>query len=98
MVRPRKRRGAPERVYQELDLNRVRMSLPRIEVKRGTEFSVQETNGASSEPGKSWLCPVCSIRLEPGTSHTVAWDLHRGVETRRHFHNHCWKIFDGALL
>jgi hypothetical protein len=30
--------------------------------------------------------------------HTVAWDLHRGVQTRRHFHNHCFKIFDGELF
>jgi hypothetical protein len=98
VVRPRKRRGASPKVYQELDLTRVRMSLPRTEIKRGNEFSVQETTGKGSEPGKKWICPVCSITLEPGPSHTVAWDIHRGVETRRHFHNHCWKIFDGVLL
>jgi len=27
----------------------------------------------------------------------VAWDIHRGVQSRRHFHNHCWKLFDGIL-
>ncbi|MEY3587107.1 MAG: hypothetical protein RJB32_403, partial [Actinomycetota bacterium] len=62
------------------------------------EFQVQQTTGANAEEGKSWICPVCSIDIEPGVVHTVAWDLHRGVNTRRHFHNHCFKIFDGELF
>ena len=97
MVAKRSRRNAPKREYRELDLNLVRTSLPKVEFKRGNEFQVQQTSGTNAEAGKSWLCPVCRIEIEPGLTHTVAWDLHRGVETRRHFHNHCWKLFDGML-
>jgi hypothetical protein len=63
----------------------------------GVEFQVQQSSGANAEEGKSWKCPVCQIDIEQGLAHTVAWDLHRGVETRRHFHKHCWKLFDGML-
>ena len=97
MARGKRRRQPPVRI-EELDLNRVRLSLPRTETKRGAEFQVQQTNGLGAEAGKVWICPVCRINIEPGVIHTVAWDLHRGVSTRRHFHNHCWKLFDGVLL
>ena len=83
MARGKRRRGAPKREYQELDLNRVRMTIPHIETKRGIEFEVSQITGNNAEEGKSWVCPVC--------------DSHRGVQSRRHFHNHCWKIFDGFL-
>jgi hypothetical protein len=93
-----KRRRQPEKPIEELDLVRVRQSLPRVEFKRGLEYQVQQTTGRVTEENKSWVCPVCTLVIEPGTMHTVAWDLHRGVGTRRHFHNHCWKLFDGMLL
>ncbi len=97
MARGKKRRQ-PEVRIEELDLNRVRLSLPKTELKRGVEYQVQQTNGRGAEEGKVWICPVCVINIEPGLTHTVAWDLHRGVQTRRHFHNHCWKLFDGMLI
>ncbi len=50
----------------------LKMSLPHTVVKRGVEFTVQQTNGANAEEGKSWLCPVCVIAIEPGLNHTVA--------------------------
>jgi hypothetical protein len=96
MARGKKRRQ-PEVRIEELDLNRVRLSLPKTEIKRGVEYQVQQSAGRGAEEGKVWLCPVCSITIEQGITHTVAWDLHRGVQTRRHFHNHCWKLFDGML-
>ncbi len=96
-MRARRRRGSKEPQYRELDFSMLKMSLPHTVVKRGVEFTVQQTNGANAEEGKSWLCPVCVIAIEPGLNHTVAWDTHRGVQTRRHFHNHCFKIFDGLL-
>jgi hypothetical protein len=99
MRKGKKRRGGPKLPDAvELDLIRLKTSLPHSETKRGVEFQVQQTNGANAEAGKQWICPVCVIPIEPGVQHTVAWDLHRGVQTRRHFHNHCWKLFDGALL
>jgi hypothetical protein len=97
MARGKRRRGAPKRDYQELDLNRVRMTIPHIETKRGIEFEVSQITGNNAEEGKSWVCPVCVVLITPGTVHTVAWDTHRGPQSRRHFHNYCWKIFDGFL-
>jgi hypothetical protein len=38
------------------------------------------------------------LQITKGISHIVAWDSVRGVETRRHFHNACWKSFQGQLL
>ena len=97
MARGKRRRGAVKREYQELDLTRLRTSLPHIEVKRGIEFEVSQTTGSNAEEGKSWVFPMCVVLITPGDVHTVAWDTHRGVQSRRHFHNHCWKIFDGLL-
>jgi hypothetical protein len=97
MARPRKKRGAVPQPVRELDLNLLKMSLPHTVIKRGVEYQVQQTTGTNAEPGKTWVCPVCVISIEPGIAHTVAWDVHRGVQTRRHFHNHCFKIFDGML-
>ncbi len=98
MRKGKKRRGQPQQDITELDLSRLKTSLPHTEVKRGIEFQVQQTSGQNAEAGKVWICPVCVISIEPGVQHTVAWDVHRGVQTRRHFHNHCWKLFDGMLL
>ena len=98
MNRNRSRKRQQRTDASELDLIRVRTSLPKTELKRGTEFQVQQSSGGNAEAGKTWVCPVCSILIEQGLTHTVAWDLHRGVQTRRHFHNHCWKLFDGQLL
>jgi hypothetical protein len=97
-MRKGKRRRVPAASpIEELDLSRLKTSLPKTELKRGVEFSVQTTTGQNAEAGKVWICPVCVITIEPGLNHTVAWDIHRGVQTRRHFHNHCWKLFDGLL-
>ncbi len=98
MRKGKKRRGKEQPEITELDLTRLKTSLPHIEIKRGIEFQVQQTSGSNAEAGKSWVCPVCTLSIEPGIKHTVAWDVHRGVQTRRHFHNHCWKLFDGVLL
>lgn len=98
MQNGKRRRRQPQREFRELDFSLLKMSLPHTVVKRGVEFQVQQTTGANAESGKSWICPVCSLSIEQGLVHTVAWDLHRGVETRRHFHNHCFKIFDGKLF
>lgn len=97
MARGKRRRGAAKREYQELDVSRLRMSIPHIEIKRGVEFEVSQTSGNNAEEGKNWVCPVCVVLITPGVVHTVAWDTSRGVQSRRHFHNHCWKIFDGLL-
>lgn len=98
MARGKRRRGTTQPGFRELDIDSLRLSLPHTEIKRGVEFQVQNTTGANAEEGKTWVCPVCVVTIEPGVIHTVAWDLHKGVQTRRHFHNHCWKLFDGVLF
>ncbi len=97
MARGKRRRNAPKREYQELDVTRLRTSIPHIEIKRGIEFEVSQTAGSNAEEGKSWVCPVCEVLITPGVVHTVAWEKHRGEKSRRHFHNHRWKNFDGIL-
>ena len=84
--------------FQPLDLDRVRVGVKRTEIKRGVEYSVQTTSGQNAEQDKSWVCPHCNLAISKGQNHTVAWDSIRGVETRRHFHNSCWKAFQGPLL
>jgi Ribonuclease G/E len=84
--------------FQPLDLDRVRIGVKRIETKRGVEYSVQTTTGQNAEQDKSWVCPHCNLAISKGQNHTVAWDSDRGVDTRRHFHNSCWKAFQGPLL
>ncbi|MFM1950673.1 MAG: hypothetical protein RL418_360 [Actinomycetota bacterium] len=98
MQKGNRRRSKAKREYRELDFSTLKMSLPHTVIKRGVEYQVQQTTGSNAEEGKTWVCPVCVISIEPGVVHTVAWDLHRGVQTRRHFHNHCFKIFDGELF
>lgn len=97
MKKGRRKPSPRSQEYQELDVSRLKMSIPHLEFKRGVEFQVQQTAGSNAEEGKSWVCPVCVVNIAPGTIHTVAWEVHRGVQSRRHFHNHCWKIFDGIL-
>jgi hypothetical protein len=97
MARGKKRREAKPAV-RELDFNLLRMSLPHVEIKRGVEYQVQTTTGSKVEGDKVWICPMCVVEITQGVNHTVAWDVHRGVSSRRHFHNHCWKIFDGGLF
>jgi hypothetical protein len=62
------------------------------------QYPSQTTSGQNAEEDKSWVCPHCNLAISKGQNHTVAWDSVRGVETRRHFHNSCWKAFQGPLL
>ena len=97
MARGKRRRSAAKKEYRELDYELLKISAPRREIKRGIEYEVRGTSGQSDDPAKFWICRNCSLEIEPGTNHMVAWDVHRGIETRRHFHNHCWKMFQGSL-
>ena len=81
-----------------MNLDLVRMGIRRSVVKKDTEYTVQTTTGANADDTKVWLCPHCNLQISKGTSHTVAWDTVRGLQTRRHFHNHCWNAFQGPLL
>jgi len=82
---------------EELGLVVARLGVRRSELKRGVEYTVQTTVGANAEADKTWICPNCHLEISKGLSHLVAWDTVRGVETRRHFHNACWKSYQGVL-
>lgn len=83
---------------EELDLAGVRMGIRRNEIRRGVSYVTQTSVGANAEDEKTWVCPHCHLQISKGISHIVAWDEVRGVGTRRHFHNACWKAFQGQLL
>ena len=90
----KKRNDEPE----ELNIVAARMGIRRTEIKRDVEYTTQTSVGANAEDEKVWVCPNCHLQISKGLSHIVAWDSVRGVETRRHFHNACWKSFQGPLL
>ncbi len=94
----RPKRGKRMAEPQELDLSAVRLGIRREEIKRGVAYKTQTSIGANAEDNKAWVCPHCHLQITKGINHTVAWDSVRGVETRRHFHNACWKAFQGPLL
>ena len=94
--RPSRGRRKPE--PEALDLSAVRMGIRREEIKRGVSYTTQTSIGANADDDKAWVCPHCNMQITKGISHIVAWDSVRGVETRRHFHNSCWKSFQGPLL
>lgn len=96
--RPKRANGQPKEQPEELNLAAARMGVRKIEIKRSVAYVVQTTAGALADDGKTWICPSCHITITKGTAHTVAFDEVRGPETRRHFHNHCWKVFQGPLL
>jgi len=84
--------------HEEIDMDAVRRGTRRTEIKRGIEYIVLTTVGANAEDGKTWICPQCPVVIQKGTNHTVAWVNDGNTENRRHFHNHCWKTFQGSLL
>lgn len=94
----RPKRGQRVAEHVELDLSAVRMGIRREEIKRGVSYTTQTSIGANAEDDKAWVCPHCRLQITKGVNHIVAWDAVRGVETRRHFHNSCWKSFQGPLL
>lgn len=64
--------------------------------RRDGEYHVRSISAAAAT--KSYLCPGCSLSIEPGTAHIVAWradsifgDDHAASE-RRHWHRRCWQI------
>jgi len=66
-------------------------------VRHGREYTVQAIAGTSSS--KPYVCPSCSLTIEPGTPHMVVWRAdglfgeEADLAARRHWHTHCWRIF-----
>ena len=87
--RPSKHTRAPR------PLDRARHS--RREHKASGVFLVRDVPGERAT--KTYRCPGCDNVISPGSAHIVAWpeepDLFSssGLELRRHWHKHCWKIY-----
>lgn len=94
---PRRHRRDPREEPEELDPERLRTGFRRYETKRGTRFVVQPISAKNAL--KDYSCPGCHHVIQPGIAHIVAWEdqalmgASRGVEDRRHWHSHCWRIF-----
>ncbi len=47
---------------------------------------------------KQYICPGCNNQIPVGMAHLVAWPeepglgFDSGVEQRRHWHSHCWRV------
>jgi hypothetical protein len=83
---------------EPVDIVRLRDGIKTTVIKNGVEFSVQTTSGNNAEESKKWTCPFCSLSFGTGISHIVAWESAYGPEKRRHFHDACWKKFQGRLF
>jgi hypothetical protein len=91
--RPKRgKRDEPE----PLNIDRLKTGFRRTEHKRGREYVVQPIS--ESNAIKVYSCPGCTVPIEPGLAHLVAWrtdgimGAHNDVADRRHWHKHCWRI------
>lgn len=79
------------------NIERLKTGFRRRETKRGDTYVVQPIGQTAAQ--KEYRCPGCSLIITPGTAHVVAWQEtsllgpEHAVNERRHWHNHCWKIF-----
>lgn len=80
----------------EADLTHLLSGWRRTEVRRGTVWNVQPVSAPQAV--KTYLCPGCSLEIEPGVAHVVAWRADgvlgdaADLAARRHWHAHCWKL------
>lgn len=93
--RPRRPGGRPDD-EEAGDLSRILYGGQHTEIRRGRAFTVQTIAGTSSV--KPYICPGCTLSIEPGTPHVVAWPAdglfgeEADLAARRHWHTHCWRI------
>lgn len=75
----------------------------RHAVRRSTrsgEFLVRDV--PADRALKAYTCPGCSNAIPVGMPHVVAWPeapgpgSGSGVEERRHWHRHCWRLNTGG--
>lgn len=69
----------------------------RREAKRSGCYLVR--NIPAGHSSKTYTCPGCTKAIPAGMQHLVAWPeepalgFDTGVEQRRHWHPHCWRLF-----
>ena len=94
---PRRRHRDRDQEPEELDFDRIRAGVRRVETKRGSRWVVQPISEKNAQ--KEYRCPGCDQVIPPRQSHIVAWEelslmgSQRAVEDRRHWHSYCWKIY-----
>lgn len=91
----RSRKGKREEP-EPLNVERLAAGFRRTETKAGYSYVVQPISAARAL--KVYTCPGCSLSIQPGMAHLVAWRTdgimgeHNDVSERRHWHQHCWRI------
>jgi hypothetical protein len=92
----RRRASKRDQPYEPLDVERFTVGMRRTETKRGGTWTVQPI--AATNATKTYICPGCSLEIEPGVAHIAAWRQdgilgdQADIDSRRHWHNHCWRI------
>jgi hypothetical protein len=96
MPRSRRPRSHRPTTDDDLDLERIRRGLRRVESKRSGAWNVQSVGPAAA--AKSYTCPGCRGEVAHGTAHIVAWRAdglmgeQADLADRRHWHEHCWRM------
>jgi hypothetical protein len=93
MPRSNRPRGRRRPVDEDEDvLTRLLSGSQRTETRRGRIWKVQPVSAARAL--KVYRCPGCTLDIEPGHAHVVAWLDVEGalLAARRHWHTHCWKV------
>lgn len=92
----RRRSSKRDQPYEPLDVERLSAGIRRTETRSDGVWTVQDIVSASAN--KLYTCPGCHGTIEPGVAHVVAWRSDNimgeqaGLDARRHWHKHCWKI------
>lgn len=98
MARSNRPRGRKPQAQDDQDtgLGHLLDGWRRSEVRRDGLWHVQPV--PAKQALKTYSCPGCSLPVEPGTAHVVAWRADgvlgdaADISNRRHWHAHCWKI------
>lgn len=94
---PRRQHRDRDQQPPQLDWERIRHGVRRVETKRGSRWVVQPISERNAQ--KEYRCPGCDQLIPPGQAHLVAWEeesilgSQRALEDRRHWHSHCWRIY-----
>ncbi|MGO3886564.1 MAG: hypothetical protein ACTJHU_09730 [Mycetocola sp.] len=92
---PRRHRRRPSD-DSDSRLENMQASWRRSESRRGLEWTVQPISAARAV--KSYRCPGCQTMIAPGVAHLAVWRAdgvlgdRYDLESRRHWHDHCWRI------
>ena len=80
----------------DLDFARLTVGWRRTEQRKGAAWNVQPVSALQAQ--KVYVCPGCGVEIQPATAHLVVWRADgvlgdaADLESRRHWHEHCWKI------